>query len=265
LEGHVKKTAIQVRPQASDQFASDMRHAVTVIRYIPSLLFMDRPRSHWFTQVWIGCLAIIAALGLGAGVVDTKRASAGVAQLGDESPSRVDVLNRASGTYIAQLLHERDSTLSRWQPRVNDPIRVWVEPSSTEHFADRVRDAFGEWTAIGLPLRFVFVDRARDAEIRVRWTDRLERKTGNTVWRVDRSGWMQGSDVLLATHLGDGRPLDARSLRAIALHEIGHAIGLAHSDDRHDVMAPLIRVASLSGGDRATARLLYTLPAGHLR
>jgi hypothetical protein len=46
---------------------------------------------------------------------------------------------------------------------------------------------------------------------------------------------------------------------------VGHAIGLAHSDDRHDVMAPLVRVASLSPVDRATARLLYALPAGHLR
>jgi predicted Zn-dependent protease len=54
-------------------------------------------------------------------------------------------------------------------------------------------------------------------------------------------------------------------VRAIALHEVGHAIGLAQSDDRHDIMAPLVRVAALSVGDRATARLLYALPAGHLR
>ena len=65
--------------------------------------------------------------------------------------------------------------------------------------------------------------------------------------------------------MGDGRPLDSRSLRAIALHEVGHLIGLAHSDDGHDVMAPLVRVATLSAADRATARLLYTLPAGHIR
>ncbi|HET9425240.1 MAG TPA: matrixin family metalloprotease [Gemmatimonadaceae bacterium] len=227
---------------------------------------MARQKTSWFAQLITGCVAIVAALGLTGWGTVPGASSAGIAAIMDEpAPLRADVLRAASGTYIGRVLLERDSMLSRWPARVAEPIRVWVEPIGNAGFTDRVRDAFGEWTAIGLPLRFVFVERARDAEIQVRWTDRLERKTGNTVWRVDRNGWMRGGEVLLATHLGDGRPLDARSLRAIALHEIGHAIGLAHSDDRHDVMAPLVRVATLSKGDRATARLLYTLPAGHLR
>jgi hypothetical protein len=228
---------------------------------------MSRHRISLPGQVVIAIAALVAGIGMGGQLGGTEgHASAGLtAVANDPSPLREDVIRGAGGTYIGRLLRERDSTLSRWPARVGDPIRVWVEPTGMVGFADRVRDAFGEWSAVGLPLRFVFVDRARDAEIRVRWTDRLERKTGNTVWRADRAGWMRGSDVLLATQLGDGRTLDARSLRAIALHEIGHAIGLAHSDDRHDVMAPLVRVASLSPGDRATARLLYTLPAGHLR
>jgi hypothetical protein len=223
-------------------------------------------RSRRLTQLSIGCLAIVAALGSSDRLVTGRlHASAGLALLDDPAPLRIEVLRSAGGTYIGQLLAERDSTLARWPSRLADPIRVWIEPSAMLGFDGRVRDAFGTWAEIGLPLRFAFVDRARDAEIRVHWTDHLDRKTGNTVWRVDRNGWMRGSDVLLATHLSDGRILDVRSLRAIALHEVGHAIGLAHSDDRHDVMAPLVRVSALSPVDRATARLLYALPAGHLR
>jgi predicted Zn-dependent protease len=181
--------------------------------------------------------------------------------------SRSTILEAAEGTYIGRLLAERDSTLDRWRDRSHAPIRVWIEPATGAQadFPAHMRAAFSEWQDVGLPIRFAFVDRASDAEVDVRWTPLLVNKTGNTVWRVDNRGWMESASITIATQLGDGRPIDINSLRAIALHEVGHLLGLAHSDDSHDVMAPLIRVASLSLSDRATAQLLYTLPAGRVR
>jgi hypothetical protein len=221
-----------------------------------------------FARLAFCCAAAITALSL------ADRPPQGMSSAGrilypmfadDSSPARDDVLRAGHGTYIGRLLLDRDSTLDRWPDRIESPVRVWIEPSAQPGFASLVQGAFGEWANAGLPIRFEFVDRARDAEISVRWTDRLDGKTGNTVWRVDSHGWMRSSDVLLATQMRDGRPLDARSLSAIALHEVGHVLGLAHSDDHHDVMAPMVRVATLSAADRATVRLLYTYPAGHLR
>jgi predicted Zn-dependent protease len=129
-------------------------------------------------------------------------------------------------------------------------------------FPSAVRAAFAEWASTGIPLRFTYVTRSGDADVRVRWTDHLDHKTGSTTWRTDRTGWLTGSDITLATHISDGHVLDARGMRAIALHEVGHALGLSHSSDGHDVMAPLVRVDGLSQTDRNTIKLLYSFQAG---
>ena len=168
------------------------------------------------------------------------------------------------------MLLDRDSTLERWSPRVTAPLRVWIDTSDVitgvqAGFPAAVRAAFKEWASTGIPLNIEYVNTPGSADIRVRWIDHLNHKTGSTTWRTDRSGWMLAGDITLATHISDGASLDARGMRAIALHEVGHALGLSHSNDPHDIMAPLVRVDDLSLTDRNTIRLLYSLPAGHVQ
>jgi predicted Zn-dependent protease len=181
-----------------------------------------------------------------------------------------DVLLEANGTYITRLLVDRDSTIERWPNRIDQPLRIWIDstakvPGMLGIFPEAVRSAFSEWEDTGIPIRFVYVHKPNDADIRVRWIDHLEHKTGSTTWRTDHDGWLTTSEITLATHVSNGDPLDARGMKAIALHEVGHALGLSHSVDAHDIMAPLVRVDNLSGPDRSTIKLLYTLPAGHVR
>lgn len=180
------------------------------------------------------------------------------------------ILSGAPGTYIEELLDDRDSTIERWPDHLAEPLRVWIDSSTMLDgvqalFPTAVRTAFTEWDSTGIPLRFEYVASPRDADIRVHWTDHLDHKTGSTTWRTDRTGWLLSGDITLATHISDGQPLDARGMRAIALHEVGHALGLSHSVDGHDIMAPLVRVDGLSIPDRNTIKLLYSFPAGHVR
>lgn len=173
----------------------------------------------------------------------------------------------SANTYISQVLAERDSTIERWPQHIEEPLRVWIDSSDAlageqTAFPRAVRTAFDEWSSTGIPLRFTYVESPRDADVRVRWTDHLEHKTGSTTWRTDRHGVLLGSDITLATHISDGHALDARGMRAIALHEVGHALGLSHSPNAMDIMASLVRVDSLSGEDARTIRLIYELPTG---
>lgn len=184
------------------------------------------------------------------------------------TPSHAELLSLSTGTYLGRVLAERDSLLERWPDRLNNPIRVWIEAGDLapweQGFPEAVAQAFNEWVDTGIPLRFEYVANANRAEVRVHWADRLRDKTGSTTWKTTGAGWIQASDVTLATHMSSGQPLDRANVRQIALHEIGHVIGLSHSGDSHDIMSPVVRVDALSPADIATARLIYEMPAGRV-
>ncbi|GJG85627.1 hypothetical protein tb265_08080 [Gemmatimonadetes bacterium T265] len=176
----------------------------------------------------------------------------------------------AAGTYIGEILRVRDSAVVRWPDRVERPLTVWVgaAPGVADWrpaYLARVVDAFAEWTRVGVPVRFRFVHDSSAAEVHVGWTDRFrEPISGRTVWSRDENWWMTDANITIALHHNDGNPLDEEQVRAIALHEVGHLLGLDHTNDPTSVMAARVRVRGLSAADQATARLIYAVPAGHL-
>ncbi|HET7458154.1 MAG TPA: matrixin family metalloprotease [Gemmatimonadaceae bacterium] len=177
----------------------------------------------------------------------------------------------AAGTYVGEILLERDSALARWPSRLDEPLTVWVQPWAAvtgwdDAFAGRARDAFADWERTGIPVRFTFTDDSAAADVRLTWIDHFDEPiSGKTLWTRDERWWITGASITLALHHQDGAPLDATAVRAIALHEVGHLLGLDHTSDVASVMTPRVRVRDLSDADRATVRLLYSLPPGRVR
>jgi hypothetical protein len=130
---------------------------------------------------------------------------------------------------------------------------------------NEVADAFNTWEGVGIPVRFALAPDSASADVHVVWTDRFrEPISGKTIWSRDDRWWIVDADITLALHHKDGEALDAAQVRAIALHEIGHLLGLDHTGDQTNVMAARVRVRDLSAADRATVRLLYSVPAGKI-
>ena len=177
----------------------------------------------------------------------------------------------ALGTYIGEMLAERDSSLARWHDRAGEPLRVWVQPHadidgwSTDYVAD-VRKAFREWNTVELPVRFSFTRDSASADVHVNFVRQFDEEiSGRTNWARDDEWWITNADIVLAVYHRGGPMLDDESMHAMSLHEIGHLLGLDHTTDSTSVMAPKVRVRALARADLATARLLYTLPPGGVR
>lgn len=188
---------------------------------------------------------------------------------------RDDVLRRlgfgAPGTYILAML-DTDSGLVRWPDRPLEPIRVWVEPTSSlpdwrPEYVDSARRAFERWRDAGIPIRVNFLVDSTDAEVRVRWADRLEESRIGSTRRVrDQHWWLVAGQITLALHATNGEALSPATIGATALHEAGHLFGLNHSPDASDLMATRHHgVNQPSAADLATMRLLYSVPPGRLR
>lgn len=190
----------------------------------------------------------------------------------DRARMRADVRTRlelsAAGTYIGEVLAAHDSALARWPDRGGQPLRVWIQPVArvqdwSPTSVSIVRDAFIEWSESGIPLTFSFVLDSASADVHVTWIDRFnEPISGKTLWSHDNRWSILEASIVLAVHHRTGELLDAAATRAIALHEVGHLIGLDHTTDTTSIMTPRVRVKTLSPADRSTARLLYLLPPG---
>jgi len=228
----------------------------------------------------IGSAAVLlAALPLSSAVHPTntltKVASGGTVgrELTPEARAAVrrQLRERGQGTYIAEMLAERDSALARWHDLNGKPLSVWIQPTAeipefNPGFATSVRDAFLNWDALRLPVRFAFTPDSAAADVHVTFIDHFDEPiSGRTKWARDDDWWIIGGDIVLAVHHHNGNTLDDESMKAMALHEIGHLLGLDHTTDSTSIMAPRVRVRDLSPADRATVRLLYTLPPGAVR
>ncbi|MES2179045.1 MAG: matrixin family metalloprotease [Gemmatimonadota bacterium] len=207
------------------------------------------------------------AVSVGDGALIAARRDAHVRELTQCGRTKACLRKRAAVSRAKAIVHDQLPAPApirrRWTEEEFDDVAVWIEPGNhvtpwRDANPRMIRRAFRTWSAAGAPVRFRFVDDSAHADVLVTWTDSLpEERAGQMTSLTDSRGWVKKALIEMSTRNMGGGVQDSMTVRSVALHEIGHLLGLEHSANEHDIMAAWVTATSLTRDDRAAMRALY--------
>ena len=192
------------------------------------------------------------------------------------APSEGPVLGadacRDAGYLCTGLRARGDDRIMRWADGTPE-IRVRVlqpefeDPARQRAYQSAAASGILTWSGNPFPIRILRTAQG-EADFEVVWTSSLggsQLGVTSTEWRSGAGGaGMRVVALRLVTRAPNNpqQRLEARQIGLTATHEMGHALGLPHSDNRRDVMYPTNSASRLTADDFESMRALYRLPNG---
>lgn len=157
-----------------------------------------------------------------------------------------------SNNYINELSH-----YALWKN--SNKITVWVQPCE---YSNTIYNAFKEWMiAAGNCIRFVDAKDQAIANITVTFHPELNGLQAGVTHHRSAGKYMVKADIKLRyMRFGHNKKLTQEQMYAVAVHEIGHALGImGHSSNRNDIMYPTTNIIGIHASNRdvGTIREFY--------
>lgn len=172
---------------------------------------------------------------------------------------------------------ELDRQVPSYWPADRRPVTVYFEPAEAvpgyrPELQALVRKAMAEWqAALGGKVVFKYAETAAGASLVVAFTDdaskmQSQKEAGEAQMLHDNDGIITGRILFLTTPPSWSTTLTDKYFYNLALHEIGHALGVTgHSASTSDIMYYSTQVedsrTGLSAADKDTIAAIYRHPA----
>lgn len=212
-----------------------------------------------------------------------KKAQQIAVQLEQEVKEQSAIVEAGGGTgapdYFAYASHTAGTV--RWGEPAAAHLKVYIQPASgvpgyKSEYDGFCAEAFKQWASASKDrVSFEFVKKPETADIDWVWTNDSSKVSsvaegGETNVSYDGKKIKHATVTVLTKNPAMDSPLSPNQIRAVSLHEIGHALGLiGHSPKPQDIMycsmPPAMSRPNLSARDVNTIEKLYTQSVSYVR
>lgn len=126
-----------------------------------------------------------------------------------------------------------------WGKGLDDGVLTF-HTNNSDHFATDsiVKNSFDQWSSKLGKVKFLEVQNASSADVLISFEDKGEKTVGQTTNVLNDKGFIKRVNIRISINFNDVR-MGEDTLNLVITHEIGHALGLGHSNF-HDLMNPIV-------------------------